>query len=73
MKEPVQASFKHYNDAPLCKAIMEKCLRGGDFNIFQHEVNDPMLREAGTLSVPASTRSSQSPGKAMASPLWNAA
>lgn len=73
MKEPVQASFKHYNDAPLCKAIMEKCLRGGDFNIFQHEVNDPMLREAGTLSVPASSRSSQSPGKAMASPLRNAA
>lgn len=69
MKETVQPPFKHFNDAPLCRAIMEKCLRGGDFNVFQHEVNDPMLRGAGTLSVPASTTSSQSPRKAMASPL----
>lgn len=73
MKEPVQPPFKHFSDAPLCRAIMEKCLRGGDFNVFQHEVNDPMLREAGTLSVPASTTGSQSPSKAKASPLWNAA
>lgn len=60
---------KHYNDAPLRKAVMEKCLRGGDFNVFQHEVNDPMLTGAGILSVPASSRSSQSLRKAIASPL----
>lgn len=60
---------KPYNNAPLHKAIMEKCLGRGAFNVFQYEVNDPMLTEAVTFSVPASCMSSRSPSKAIACPL----
>lgn len=60
-----------YNNTPLHKAVMDKCLGRGAFNVFQCEVNDPMLTEAVTFSVPASCMSSQSPSKAIAYPLWD--